>query len=91
MKEITSIALNTMALVQDGKFEPQAEVALTLSEIGYCMNTAGTIGKERTAETFRFGASPENLRKLAKQLNEFADVVEKDVIEALASHGKAKP
>ena len=83
MKEITSTALNTMTLVQDGKFKPQAEVALTLSEIGYRMNTAGGVGRERTTETIRFGVSPENLRKLAKQFNEFADTVEKDVTEAI--------
>ncbi len=85
MKEITSYASNTLALLSaDGKLEPQAEIALVLCEPTYRLTSDGQLARERAVETVRFSAAPEVLRKLAARFTKTADETEAEVEAASA-------
>lgn len=79
MKEITSYASNTLAILDDGKLKPQAEIALVLCEPNYRITSDGQLARERTVETVRFSASPDTLRKLSARFAKTADEIEAEV------------
>ena len=85
MKEITSYASNYLALYNDGKLEPQAEIALVLCEPTYRLTSDGQLARERAVETVRFSASPETLRKLAERFTKTADEAEAELTKAAAA------
>lgn len=89
MKEITSYASNTLALVNDGKLEPQAEIALVFCEPNYRLTSDGQLARERAVETVRFSASPATLRKLAERFTKTADEIEAEVARATTAKPSA--
>lgn len=74
MKQLVGSAVNVSLTVSDtsATLEPSLEVVLVYSEATYVPSVLG-VRNEQTLGCFRFVGSVEALRKLAKNLDEFAD------------------
>ena len=78
MKEIVTTSANFFAIINKGKVIPQIEIGITTSEVEYGMDFDG-IKKSRKCETFRFMVSPEQLRKVSDDFEEYADECENEI------------
>ena len=81
-KEVICTARNLM-IVPDGDphteaaaVRPMVEAILVVSEPVFGFDAGGELGRKRETQTIRFSASPEVLRKLAKNYLEWADEAE---------------
>lgn len=87
MKELTGNSMNVMAVPMADKaanknvLTPYTEVILIYSEPHYRVDAGGTLIRERTVGDFRFCTSPDNLRRLANNLIEFADETDRQFEE----------
>lgn len=73
MKQLASIARNHCLFVDDDERLPCIEVVLTVVEPDFCSDVGGIWQKRTQVETIRFAAAPDQIRKLAGSLLEFAD------------------
>lgn len=62
----------------DGKFEPNIEGILIVSEPIYRVDAAGQFIRERTTESIRFSTSVEGIKALAAQFLLWAETAEKE-------------
>lgn len=73
MKTLICTARNHRVFVKDnGELNPEIEAVLTLSEKQIEYIGTGLVNVEKT-ETVRFAMSPESARKVAENLNTWAD------------------
>lgn len=76
MKELISTAANYMEAInaETGKRSPQVEVAITTCEPVYRLDPGGDVVNRRMESwTFRFCASPKQLRDLAAKFTNMAE------------------
>jgi len=65
-----------------GKFEPNIEGILVVSEPIFRVDAAGQLIRERTTETMRFSTSVDGIKSLAAQFLQWAETAEKEIQEA---------
>jgi hypothetical protein len=78
MKEITGSSMNIYYIKHDGKFEPNIEGILIVSEPIYRVDAAGQLIRERTTETIRFSTSLDGIKSLAAQFLQWAETAENE-------------
>jgi hypothetical protein len=83
VKQLIATACNLNAAIVGGEALPQVEVVLVTTEPHYTADAAGTLIRRGETESYRFLASPSGLRKLARDLVEWADDVEEAVAAML--------
>lgn len=76
MKEIACTARNLMVVSTEESYSPMIEVILVLTEPNYRFNKKGELVKRRDPETIRFSTSPDGLREIAKNFNQWANDAE---------------
>lgn len=77
MKEYAGCARNILfAEDSDGGFQVCSEFILLVVEPTFRLGFGNEIIRERTAEQFRFGLTPESARSLIKRLNDAIEAME---------------
>jgi hypothetical protein len=77
MKEYAGCARNVLfAEDGDGGFQVCSEFILLVCEPTFRLGFGNEIVRERTAEQFRFGITPDSARSLIKRLNEAIEAME---------------
>lgn len=74
--------MNVYYKKHDGKFEPNIEGILIVSEPIYRVDAAGQLIRERTMESIRFSTSVSGIKALAAQFLQWAEIAEKEASSA---------